>query len=52
MHACGHDSHMGILLGVAHIFAQMKKDLPGTVKLIFPAGRGKRAGRRGGRRRR
>ena len=35
MHACGHDAHMGILLGVAHIFAQMKDQLPGTVKLIF-----------------
>ena len=35
MHACGHDSHMAILMGVAEILAAMKKDLKGTVKFIF-----------------
>ncbi|WP_029923470.1 amidohydrolase [Nevskia soli] len=49
MHACGHDAHMGILLGVAHIFAQMKDELPGTVKLIFqPAEEGTPKGEEGG----
>lgn len=35
MHACGHDSHVAILMGVAEILAGMKKDLAGTVKFIF-----------------
>lgn len=35
MHACGHDSHVAILMGVAEVFASMQKDLAGTVKLIF-----------------
>ncbi|QPH41676.1 amidohydrolase [Pedobacter endophyticus] len=35
MHACGHDSHMAILMGVAEVLASMKKDIPGTVKFIF-----------------
>ncbi len=49
MHACGHDAHMGILLGVAHIFAQLKERLPGTVKLIFqPAEEGQPPGEEGG----
>ena len=34
-HACGHDSHMAILMGVAEILAGMQKDLQGTVKFIF-----------------
>ncbi|MGG2362133.1 M20/M25/M40 family metallo-hydrolase, partial [Salmonella enterica] len=29
MHACGHDAHTAILMGVAEIFAGMKDDLPG-----------------------
>ena len=49
MHACGHDAHMGILLGVAHILVQMKSELPGTVKLIFqPAEEGAPRGEEGG----
>ena len=49
MHACGHDAHMGILLGVARIFAQLKESLPGTLKLIFqPAEEGPPRGEKGG----
>jgi amidohydrolase len=35
MHACGHDSHVAILLGTASTLAKMKKDVPGTVVFIF-----------------
>lgn len=35
MHACGHDAHTAILLGVADAMVKMKKDLPGQVMLIF-----------------
>jgi amidohydrolase len=49
MHACGHDAHMGILLGTAKVFAGMKDQLPGTVKLIFqPAEEGTPIGEDGG----
>jgi amidohydrolase len=49
MHACGHDNHMAILLGAATIFARMKDQLPGTIKLIFqPAEEGPPAGEQGG----
>jgi amidohydrolase len=49
MHACGHDSHMAILMAVAEILTSMKKDLHGTVKFIFqPAEEGLPAGEKGG----
>lgn len=35
MHACGHDAHMAILLGVAKILMENRAQLHGTVKLIF-----------------
>lgn len=35
MHACGHDGHVAILMGVAEVLASMKDKLPGTVKLLF-----------------
>jgi len=49
MHACGHDTHISILMGVAEVLASMKKDIPGTVKFIFqPAEEGVPAGEEGG----
>jgi amidohydrolase len=35
MHACGHDTHVAILMGVAEALAKVKDQLPGTVKFLF-----------------
>ena len=49
MHACGHDSHIAIMMSVAEILAGMKQQLHGTVKFIFqPAEEGPPNGEEGG----
>ena len=49
MHACGHDVHTAVQLGVATVLSAMKATLPGTVKFIFqPAEEGAPAGETGG----
>lgn len=49
MHACGHDTHVAILMGAAEALAGMRDDLPGTVKFIFqPAEEGSPQGEEGG----
>jgi len=49
MHACGHDSHVAILMGVAEVLSQMKSELHGTIKFIFqPAEEGAPKGEEGG----
>ena len=49
MHACGHDNHVAILMGVAEILTAMKAEIPGTVKFIFqPAEEGPPLGEEGG----
>ena len=49
MHACGHDAHTAILLGVAEALVAMRQQLPGQVMLIFqPAEEGAPAGEKGG----
>ncbi|WP_376696051.1 amidohydrolase [Wenzhouxiangella sp. EGI_FJ10305] len=48
-HACGHDSHMAMLMGVAQMLAERREELPGTVKFIFqPAEEGTPPGEEGG----
>jgi amidohydrolase len=52
MHACGHDAHTAILMGVAEQLAAMRKDLHGEVLLVFqPAEEGAPKGETGGARR-
>ncbi len=49
MHACGHDIHTAVQLGVASVLASMREELPGTVKFIFqPAEEGAPPGEEGG----
>ena len=49
MHACGHDAHVAILMGVAEVLAGVRDQLPGTVKFIFqPAEEGPPPGETGG----
>lgn len=49
MHACGHDAHTAILLGVADALVAMRDELPGQVMLVFqPSEEGAPEGEKGG----
>lgn len=49
MHACGHDTHVAMLMGAAEVLAGVRDRLPGTVKLLFqPAEEGPPPGEEGG----
>ena len=49
MHACGHDIHTSVLMGVAAVLSDLKDHLPGTVMFIFqPAEEGAPPGEEGG----
>lgn len=49
MHACGHDNHTAILMGVAEVLVALRDRIPGSVKFIFqPAEEGAPAGEEGG----
>lgn len=48
-HACGHDTHISILMATAEVLTEMKSSLRGTVKFIFqPAEEGPPEGEEGG----
>ena len=48
MHASGHDVHTAILMAAATIFAKLRDQLPGTIKLVFqPAEEGLPVGQEG-----
>lgn len=49
MHACGHDTHIAILMGVAEIMSKNTDKINGTIKFIFqPAEEGAPSGEEGG----
>ena len=49
MHACGHDVHTAVQLGVASVLASMRDRIPGTISFIFqPAEEGPPPGEEGG----
>ena len=49
MHACGHDAHVGILMGVAEALASIRAELPGEILFVFqPAEEGPPDGEAGG----
>lgn len=49
MHACGHDAHTAILMGVAEVLAGRRAEIPGTVLFLFqPAEEGAPEGEEGG----
>ena len=49
MHACGHDCHVAVLMGVAELLAGLKTQLQGRIKFIFqPAEEGPPPGEEGG----
>lgn len=49
MHACGHDAHISMLMGVAEVLSKIKNELKGTVLFIFqPAEEGAPIGEEGG----
>jgi len=49
MHACGHDTHIAILMGVAEVLSKNKDKIKGTIKFIFqPAEEGAPPGEEGG----
>ncbi len=49
MHACGHDTHVAMLMGAATILTEMKDEIRGTIKFVFqPAEEGVPEGENGG----
>ncbi|MBM4228465.1 MAG: amidohydrolase [Gammaproteobacteria bacterium] len=49
MHACGHDAHTAMLMGVASVLSSLRKELPGTVVFVFqPSEEGAPPGEEGG----
>lgn len=49
MHACGHDTHVSVLMGTATVLSRMKNEIAGMIKFIFqPAEEGPPADEEGG----